>query len=54
MERVRYVEDFLLCQSASGKSDATVRNHRAALHRCTAGRVRWRGCELDCSTCKYA
>lgn len=33
MERVPYIEEFLLWQSASGKSDATVRNHRAALRR---------------------
>ena len=33
MERVPYVEEFLLWQSASGKSDATVRNHRAALRK---------------------
>ena len=33
MERVLYVEEFLLWQSASGKSSATLRNHRAALRK---------------------
>ena len=33
MERVPYVEEFLLWQSASGKSDATLRNYRAALRK---------------------
>jgi len=31
MERVLYVEEFLLWQGAAGKADATLRNHRAAL-----------------------
>ena len=33
MERVLYVEEFLLWQSASGKSTATMRNHKAALRK---------------------
>jgi hypothetical protein len=33
MERVPYVEEFLLWQSACGRSDATLRNHRAALRK---------------------
>lgn len=30
MERVPYVEDFLLWQGAAGRADATLRNHRGA------------------------
>ena len=33
MERVPYVEEFLLWQGAAGRADATLRNHRAALRK---------------------
>jgi site-specific recombinase XerD len=36
MERVPYVEDFLLWQGAAGRADATLRNHRAALRKFSA------------------